>query len=286
MQNDNVWFVTGASKGLGLSLVKALLARGYRVAASSRTARELNDRVGADAARFLPLAVDLVDEASVRAAVRRTLAHFGRLDVVVNNAGYGQFGTVEEVSDDEARRNYDVNVFGPLNVLRATLPALRAQRRGHVLNIASIGGLVGGFSGWGVYCSTKFALAGLSEALHADLAPLGVKVTLVYPGYFRTEFLKSTSMLQPAQPIADYALARASERRHSEQIHGAQPGDPERAAHALIDVTESTDPPLHLALGSDALAMARAKLGALGADLDAHAAVSASTDFGASARRG
>src|SRR6185369_3527750 len=196
---NNVWFVTGASKGLGLLLVQQLLARGYRVAATSRTADELGRRVGPQSERFLALAMDITDEASVGRAVAATRAHFGALDVVVNNAGYGQFGTVEEVSDAEARRNYDVNVFGTLNVLRATLPQLREQRSGHVFNIASVGGFVGGFSGWGIYCSTKFAVAGLTESLHADLEPLGVKVTLVYPGYFRTEFLSAGSMLHPAQ---------------------------------------------------------------------------------------
>jgi NAD(P)-dependent dehydrogenase (short-subunit alcohol dehydrogenase family) len=227
MQN-NVWFVTGASKGLGLHLIQTLLARGYRVAATSRTAGELVRAVGAESERFLPLEMDIVNEASVARAIARTLGHFGALDVVVNNAGYGQFGTVEEVTDAEARRNYDVNVFGTLNVLRAALPTLRERRTGHVFNIASIGGLVGAFSGWGVYCSTKFAVAGLTEALHADLAPFGVKVTLVYPGYFRTDFLKAGSLVRPTWPIAAYTAARASESRHTDQISGAQPAIPRR----------------------------------------------------------
>ena len=276
---NNVWFVTGASKGIGLLLVQQLLARGYRVAATSRSEGELVKRVGAASERFLPLAMELVDEGSVGKAVTATLAHFGALDVVVNNAGYGQFGAVEEVSDAEARRNYDVNVFGTLNVLRAALPQLREQRSGHVFNISSLGGLVGGFSGWGVYCSTKFAVAGLTESLRADLEPLGVKVTLVYPGYFRTEFLTSGSLSRPARRIAAYAGARESEAAHTEQINGAQPGDPVKAAHALIDVYERADAPLHLLLGSDAVSMAGKKIAELQQELGALRSLSVATDF-------
>lgn len=276
---DRVWFVTGASKGLGLVLVRELLARGYRVAATSRSVAELTRRGGPASEQFLPLEVELTREQSVTDAVAASLKHFGRLDVVVNNAGYGQLGTVEEVTDDEARRNYDVNVFGTLNVLRAALPRLREQRSGHVFNISSIGGLVGGFSGWGIYCSTKFAVAGLTEALHADLAPFGVKVTLVYPGYFRTDFLTSDSVSRPAQPIEAYATARASEAQHLEHINGAQPGDPAKAARALIEVALRPSAPLHLLLGSDAVGMAETKLAQVRTELDALRPVSVSTDF-------
>ncbi len=276
---NNVWFVTGASKGIGLLLVQQLLARGYRVAATSRSVEELVKRVGAASERFLPLRMEIVDEGSVGKAVAATLAHFGALDVVVNNAGYGQFGAVEEVSDAEARRNYDVNVFGTLNVLRAALPHLREQRSGHIFNISSIGGLVGGFSGWGVYCSTKFAVAGLTESLRADLEPLGVKVTLVYPGYFRTEFLTSGSLSRPARRIAAYAGARESEAAHTAQINGAQPGDPVKAANALIDVSERPDAPLHLLLGSDAVSMAEKKVAQVQQELGALRAISVATDF-------
>lgn len=276
---NNVWFITGASKGIGLVLAQQLLARGYRVAATSRDAAELARKVTAPKERFLPLAMDIGDESSVAKAVTATLGHFGTLDVVVNNAGYGQFGAVEEVSDAEARRNYDVNVFGTLNVLRAALPHLREQRSGHVFNISSIGGLVGGFSGWGVYCSTKFAVAGLTEALHADLEPFGVKVTLVYPGYFRTDFLTSGSLSRPARRIDAYASARASEAAHTDEINGAQPGDPKKAADALIDVYERPAAPLHLLLGSDAVKMADAKVERLQAEIAALRPVSVATDF-------
>jgi len=274
-----VWFVTGASQGLGLSLARELLAAGHRVAATSRSLGDLTRELGGATDHLLPLQVDLVNEASVAAAVQAALRQLGDLHVVVNNAGYGQFGTAEEVTDTEARRNFDVNVFGALNVLRATLPHLRERRAGHVFNISSVGGYVGGFSGWGVYCATKFALAGLTESLHADLTPFGIRTTLVYPGYFRTAFLSQGSMGQPSQPIAAYAAARASHAQHTEQIAGHQLGDPAKAARALIAVYGQAAPPLHLFLGSDAVAMAERKIAEVQADLAAARALSIGTDY-------
>ena len=279
MKKNDVWFVTGASKGIGLILVKALLQRGYRVAATSRSLADLTGAVEVESERFLPLELDLGNEAAVQQAVRATQEHFGGLHVIVNNAGYGQFGTVEEVSDDEARRNFDVNVFGTLNVLRAALPILREQRAGHVFNLSSIGGYVGGFSGWGIYCATKFAVSGLTEALHADLAPLGVQVTLVYPGYFRTSFLTADSMVQPKRPIAAYEAARASGLQHGQTINGNQPGDPEKLANVLIDVHEGGEAPLHLFLGSDSIALAEAKQTQVTSAIAAHRALGVSTDY-------
>ncbi|RYZ09911.1 MAG: SDR family NAD(P)-dependent oxidoreductase [Myxococcales bacterium] len=279
MANNEVWFVTGGSKGLGLALVRALLSSGYRVAATSRSLADVTAAAGAASPRFLPLGMDPADAGSVERAVAAVREHFGGMDVVVNNAGYGQLGAVEEVSDAEARRNFDANVFGTLNVLRAALPTLRARGSGHVFNIASIGGYVGGFSGFGVYCATKFAVAGLTEALHEDLRPLGIKVTLVYPGYFRTSFLKEGSRTLPAAPLAVYAGARESERQHSEQIDGNQPGDPDKAARALLATFESAAPPLHLFLGADAVSMAEAKLETMRRAIDEQRALSVSTAF-------
>jgi len=277
--NANVWFVTGASKGIGRDLVKQLLARGYRVAATSRSLAALTQALGAATAAFLPLEVELTDEAALAGAVRAVHDRFGALDVVVNNAGFGQLGTVEEVTDAEARHNFDVNVFGLLNVLRQTLPALRARRAGHVFNIGSIAGYVGGFPGWGIYCATKFAVSGITEALHTDLAEFGVKVTLVYPGYFRTDFLSGGSMRRPSHPIAGYTAARASEAQHVDAIHGNQPGDPVKAADAMIQVYERGDGPLHLFLGKDAVALAEAKQAQVHTAIDLLRAVSVSTDL-------
>lgn len=279
MKNEKVWLVTGASKGLGLSLVRALLARGYRVAATSRSLPDLTRELGEASESFLPIAMDPTDEAAAERGIKAAIDRFGALDALVNNAGYGQLGTVEETTDAEARRNFDVNVFGMLNVLRAALPRMREQRSGHVFNISSIGGHVGAFSGWGVYCATKFAVSGLTESLHADLLPLGVKVTLVYPGYFRTSFLRQDSMARPSRPIADYAAARASETQHAESINGHQPGDPEKAASALIQVFEAKDAPLHLFLGSDAVRMAEAKQAEVQRAIEDGRALSLSTDY-------
>jgi NAD(P)-dependent dehydrogenase (short-subunit alcohol dehydrogenase family) len=279
MKNEKIWIVTGGSKGLGLALVRTLLERGYRAAATSRSLADVTGALGQRSERFLPVAMDPADESSVERAVAAVRDHFGSVDVVVNNAGYGQFGTVEEVKDAEARRNFDVNVFGTLNVLRATLPTLRARGSGHVFNVASIGGYDGGFQGWGVYCATKFAVAGLTESLHQDLLPLGIKVTLVYPGYFRTSFLTQGSLVRPSRPIAAYSGARASEAQHAEEINGRQPGDPMKAALALVAAYESAEPPLHLFLGSDAVAMAEAKQEQVRQALDDHRALSVSTDY-------
>ena len=187
--SSKVWFITGAARGIGLSLARQALAQGNAVAATSRTLASLQQAFGDKHERLLPLEVDLVDEASVQAAIDRTVATFGRIDCVVNNAGYGQQGTIEALSDAELRRNFDVNVFAPLHVLRHALPHLRAQRSGHVFNVASIVGFQGGYAGWGSYVASKFALAGLTETLAAELAELNIKATVVYPGPVRTGFL-------------------------------------------------------------------------------------------------
>ena len=275
---QQIWFVTGASKGLGLAQVQELLQSGHAVAATSRELSSLTGAVSEETDDFLPLEMDLSDEQSVASAIAQTVAKWGRLDVLVNNAGYGQLGTLEELSDAEARANFEVNVFGLLNVTRAAMPQLRAQGSGHIFNIASIAGYNGGFAGWGVYCATKFAVAGLSESLAAEAAPFGVKVTIVYPGYFRTEFLDSGSLNLAKNPIAAYKSARESETFH-ESVKGNQPGDPVKAARVLIEVAAQNDPPLHLFLGADSYGMARTKIEQVQSDLDACEKMATSTDF-------
>ena len=272
-----IWFITGASKGLGLALIQELLQSGHAVAATSRDASALTEAVSAQTDNFLPLEVDLMDETSVGDAIAQTVAKWGRVDVVVNNAGYGQLGTLEELSDAETRQNFDVNVFGLLNVTRAAMPQLRAQGSGHVFNIGSVAGYNGGFAGWGVYCATKFAVAGLSEALAAEAAPFGIGVTVVYPGYFRTEFLNETSMGKPNNPIAAYTKARESEEFH-EGVKGNQPGDPSKAARVMMEVAATDNPPLHLFLGADAYAMAHQKIEQVQSDLSAWKATATATD--------
>lgn len=278
MDTKKVWLVTGASKGLGLSLIKRLLTEGYKVAATSRTVQSLEKEVGASA-NFLPLEVNITDEKSVSNAITKTLETFGTIDVVVNNAGYGQLGTLEELTDKEARENFDTNVFGLLNVMRNVIPHLRDKKSGHIINISSIAGFLGAFPGWGIYNATKFAVAGLTEAFSAEAASLGIKATIVYPGYFKTNFLLQGSLRLAKNPIAEYKAARDLEVVHDTQIIGNQPGDPEKAALTFIRLAESKNPPLHFFMGSDAVAMANTKIGILQNELSANEALSKSTDF-------
>ncbi|WP_192085675.1 SDR family NAD(P)-dependent oxidoreductase [Algoriphagus sp. Y33] len=278
MDTKKVWLVTGASKGLGLSLVKRLLNEGYKVAATSRTVESLEKEVGISA-NFLPLEVNVTDEQSVRNAISKAIGTFGGIDVVVNNAGYGQLGTLEELSDREARQNFDTNVFGLLNVMRNVLPHLRNKKSGHIINISSIAGFLGAFPGWGIYNATKFAVAGLTEAFSAEATSLGIKATIVYPGYFKTNFLLQGSLRLAENPIAEYKAARDLEVVHDTQIIGKQPGDPEKAALAFIQLAESENPPLHFFMGSDSLGMANSKIGILQNELSANEALSKSTDF-------
>lgn len=278
MDTKKVWLVTGASKGLGLSLVKKLLSEGYKVAATSRTVKSLKKEVGTTA-NFLPLEVNIADETSVSNAIDQTIEAFGRIDVVVNNAGYGQLGTLEELTNAEARQNFDVNVFGLLNVMRNVMPHFRSNRSGHFINISSIAGFLGAFPGWGIYNATKFAVAGLTEAFSVEAKSLGVNATIVYPGYFKTNFLLKGSLRLAENPIADYKEARDLEVLHDTQIIGNQPGDPEKAALAFIQLAESENPPLHFFMGSDAVGMAKNKIGILQNELAANEALSKSTDF-------
>lgn len=279
METKKVWLVTGASKGLGLTLVKRLLQEGYRVAATSRSAQSLRDDVGAGNNSFLPLQVELTSNEAVAKAVAEIIAAFGTIDVVVNNAGYGQLGTLEETSDEEARENFDVNVFGSLNVIRNVMPHFRAKQAGAFFNISSIAGFLGTFPGWGIYNATKFAVAGFTEALSAEVKSMGISATIVYPGYFKTNFLLKGSLRLAQHPIAAYKEARELEVIHEQQIVGNQPGDPEKAAAALIQVAESGKLPLHLFLGSDSYGMAKGKIESLREELEAYEAVSVSTDF-------
>ena len=279
MKNEKVWFVTGTSKGLGLILAKKLLGKGYRVAATSRNAEALIEAVGEKSENFLPLEMDLLNEQSVSEAIKKTVDAFGEINVVVNNAGYGQTGTLEELSDREVRQNFDVNVFGVLNVIRSVMPVLRAQRSGQIFNISSIGGYTANFAGWGSYCATKFAVAALTESLAAEAKTFGIKATVVYPGYFRTDFLSKDSIGLPKNPIAEYSDARQSIALHENEINGNQPGDPEKAANVLIKVAADANPPLHLFLGTDAYNAAEAKTSAVQKDMEDWRELATSTDF-------
>lgn len=252
MDTQKVWLVTGASKGLGLSLVKKLLQEGFRVIATSRNIQPLIKEIGAVSHLFFPIKVNLSDNEDVKKAIATSIAHFEQLDVVVNNAGFGQIGTFEELTDEEARSSFDINVFGTLNIIRNVMPYFRKNKSGHIFNIASIGGYSAGFAGWGIYCATKFAVAGLTESLAEEVKGFGIKATVVYPGYFRTDFLANGLVKTPQHTIADYEAARQSEQAHLNDINGNQPNDPEKAADVLIAISKIENPPVHLFLGSDA----------------------------------
>ena len=272
-----VWMITGASRGIGARIAEAALAQGDAVVATARTAASLEKRFGQSDA-LLPLALDVTDEAQARHAVGAALERFGRIDVLVNNAGYGLLGAVEESTADEVRRLYDTNVFGLLHVTRAVLPGMRARRAGRVINISSLGG-VQSSAGFGLYCSTKFAVEGITEALHAELAPLGIHATVVEPGYFRTEFLDTGSLAVSPQVLDDYAQSAGAVRGAARRINLNQPGDPVRLAQAVMQLVASPTPPLRLPLGTDTLQTIAEKHAFVERETAQWRAVAASTDF-------
>lgn len=276
---EKIWFITGASKGLGLTLVKRLLNEGYKVAATSRNINELQKAVDTDSENFLPLAVNLLDEDSVAKSICDTVRRFGKVDVIVNNAGYGLAGSLEELSDEETRQNFDVNVFGSLNVIRQAMPFLRKQKSGHIFNVSSIGGFTGAFPGFGIYCATKFAVQGFSESLAAEVKPFGINVTIVAPGYFRTNFLASSSLAVPKREIAEYKSVRDIQQAHQQDYNGNQQGDPEKAAEVFIAVAEQQQPPLFLFLGQDAYDLAVAKIQSVEKDMAAVRELATATAF-------
>lgn len=265
MSNNKVWYITGASKGLGLVLVKQLLAAGNKVAATSRNITALQSEAGDAGDRFLPLAVDLQSEESIQQSIQQTIAHFGRVDVIVNNAGYGLCGALEELSFEEIKQNFDVNLFGTIHVIKAALPYLRKQQSGHIINISSIAGFTGSL-GSTVYASTKFAIGGLSESLALELRQFGIHVTIVSPGAFRTNFLANDSLAVPANVINEYSDVR--ERIALLQSrNGMQEGDPEKGVATILAAAAAEHPPLHLFLGADAYQRATAKIAEVQTDL-------------------
>lgn len=279
MRQRKTWLVTGASKGIGLTLAKQLLSQGYNVAATSRDLKSLTAALGEKSSQLLPLAVDLTNEGDVAEKLQQAIAHFGSIEVVVNNAGYGLMGGLEELTDAEGRANFEVNVFGMLNVIRNILPHLRANSNGHIFNISSIGGFNGGFPAFGIYCATKFAVSGLTESLFHEVKPFGIDVTLVLPGYFRTNFLSEGSIVKPKTEIEDYQNVRAVQKSHTDEINANQPGDPEKAAAALIAVANMDSPNLNLFLGADAYQFAKDKMELIKADMLAYESLATNTAF-------
>lgn len=271
------WFITGASRGLGALIAKAALEAGDAVVATARNPASVLERLG-QYPNLLAVALDVTDEAQAHRAAKAAVERFGRIDILVNNAGYGLLGAVEEASGAEVEALYRTNVFGLLAVTRAVLPHMRRQRSGRILNLSSLGGLRSA-AGFGVYCSTKLAIEGLTEALADELAPLGIFATAVEPGYFRTDFLDATSLSVSPASIADYHQTAGATRTLAAEASHAQPGDPERLAKVLVAFVDTPNPPVRLPLGSDTAAATETKAAQLLQVVNAWREVAVSTDF-------
>lgn len=273
-----VWFVTGASRGLGLALVKHLLARGDRVAATTRSSERLLAALAeVETSGLLVLEVSLTDETQVGAAIAKATEEFGQIDVVVNNAGYGILGAVENTSTEDVRTMFDVQLIGTWNVIRAVLPQMRTAGSGQIINVSSIVGLLA-FPGWGLYSAAKFAVEGLSEALAAEVAGFGIGVTVVEPGYFDTAFLTDDSLVVTNDSSGAYPAIGEMIAVHKE-MPGTQPGDPAKAAAAFVSIAQREGGPLHQQLGSDSSGLAESKADSLKADILAGRELAHSTDY-------
>lgn len=272
-----VWLITGCSTGFGRALAKEVLAKGYHAAVAARKTEDVQDIIAGYPDTAIAVKLDVTIPEQVKTAVQETISRFGQIDVLVNNAGIGYFAAVEESEEAEVRRMFEINVFGLAKMIQEVLPEMRKRRSGHILNISSIGGLRS-FPGIGFYNATKYAVDGLSESLYKELAPLGIKVTVIAPSGFRTDWA-GRSAKDSAVKIADYATTAGKNQGDIRGYSGRQPGDPVRAAKAMILVTETEHPPLRLLLGAAALKGARIKLEELKHDFDTWAAVTEGADF-------
>lgn len=269
--------ITGASSGFGSEIASQAIERGDNVIATARRIEALEDLVALAPEQVLAQRLDVTSKSEIKQAVRAGLARFGQIDALINNAGYGLMGALEEASDADIRKQIDANLIGVIDVTRAVLPAMREARSGHIVNISSIAGLVG-LPGVSLYNATKFAVAGLSEALAEEARHLGIRVTSVEPGAFRTDF-NGRSLGTPSSQIADYAASAGERVQWLENMDGEQPGDPVKAAAAILDLTLSNDPPVHLVLGGDALDMAREKNARFMQELERNASITVATDL-------
>ena len=277
MTTKKVWFITGASRGFGFEIVKAVLDAGDKVVATVRSKPEQLTAALGNLPDLHVVLLEVTDEDQAVEAAAQAVKKFGRIDVLVNNAGYGLLSAVEEASAKEIRANYEANVFGLLNVTRAVLPYMRRQRAGHVINLSSVGGLKG-YTGWGIYGSTKFAVEGITESMAIELAPLGIKATTVEPGFFRTDFLDTTSLTRTGNVIEDYDATVGAMRRFATDVNKKQPGDPRKLAQAFIKLANAENPPVHLLLGKDTLAAYREKQAAMEKEISEWQAVTTGTD--------
>lgn len=275
--DKKVWFITGSNSGFGRSLTEAVLAKGDKVVATTRHPEEVEDLVKQYPDTVKAVTLDITKSDEISAAIDTTLKTFGQIDVLINNAGFGTLGAVEEVGEDKIRYQFEVNCFGTLNLTRAMLPHFRQQKSGHILNVSSVGGFTS-FPGTGIYSATKFAIEGYSEALAKEIAPLGIKLTLVEPGAFRTEFA-GDSLATPDNSIDDYEKTAHKFVKMQSEMSGQQPGDPDKAAQAMIKAVESDNPPMRLVLGEDALEATRKKIESLQKELEEWEDVTLSTSF-------
>ena len=274
-----VWFITGSSRGFGLEIARLALERGDAVVASARDPGQVQAALPGFGDRLLAPALDVANEDQARDAVAQALQRYSRIDVLVNNAGRGLIGAAEEASDQEVRDLFETNVFGLLTVTRAVLPIMRRQRSGRVLNISSVGGFTNFRAGADIYAATKFAVEGISEAMRAELEPLGIWVTIVEPGAFRTDFLDPRSLRMSRRTIADYAATAGQTRDWAQREHRQQPGDPARAAAAMIKIATVAHPPLRLPLGPDSVARIEEKLTSVARELDRWRDLAQSTSY-------
>src|SRR5271157_3789119 len=272
-----VWFITGCSTGFGRELAKVLIDRGYRVVATARDPRKIADLVEGHSVTALAVKLDVEKQPQIEAAVEAARQKFGRIDVLVNNAGYGYLAAIEEGDDADIRAMFEANVFGLAAMTRAVLPVMRAQKSGAIVNISSVGGFIG-FPGSGYYAATKFAVEGLSESLSKEVGPLGIKVVIVEPGPFRTDWA-GRSIKTPKRPVDAYAETAIARRKQIQSISGSQPGDPVRAAEAIIAAVEQPNPPLRLPLGNFAYDSMRAEIEALRKEAETVETVARGADF-------
>ena len=272
-----VWLITGCSTGFGRELARAVLDRGFRAVVTARNLSAVADLVAGREHQAIAVKLDVTSKEEVAEAVDRAQQSFGGIDVLVNNAGIGYFGSIEESDEAEVRRMFEINFWGLAEMTRAALPGMRHRRRGHIVNVSSIGGLRA-FPGVGYYNATKFAVVGFSEALAQEVAPLGIKVTIVEPSGFRTDWAGRSANEAPAT-IADYAGTAQRNWKAIRSSSGRQPGDPARAAQAIIAAVMASDPPLHLLLGKAALKGARIKIEMMEKDFSAWKDVTEGADF-------
>ena len=275
--SSRVWFITGTSTGFGRLLAEEALRRGERVIATARDISKLKDLATQYPGNARDFTLDVTKPSEITSVAQQAIGAFGHVDILVNNAGYGVNGAIEEVSEDEFEPMFQTNVYGLIRTTRAFLPHLRQQRKGHIFNLSSIGGLVGS-PGWGFYNTTKFAVEGFSEALAGELKPLGIHVTVIEPGPFRTDFLGRSGKLA-GKELPEYADTAGRAREYLNSQSGKQPGDPQKAVEAIMAVANSPDPPVHLLLGKMALARFRDKLAQWQKELSAWESVSAGADF-------